>query len=389
MGLTQSIARAAARSAHVLVVEVPGYWQTRSTVERAVLGRGWSLAFSPADADVLAVCGDPGPRLAEAVDSVWHQMPGPRVRVDVHSHDDAASLLEGAFAGLLDTEQHRRDAATRPIASDLLDRRTGHTAHGDEDHGHGSGDGHHEGDGHEEMGHGDDGGHDDHGGHDHMQVAPAGIPLAEGGEDRDGLELDVLNVRLGPVLPHWPAGLVVRCSLLGDVIADADAAMLDPQHRRTGPAVETGPARTLDNIASILALAGWHGPAAEARRICHELLEAGPDGADGTVERLRKLHRRVGRSWVLRWSLRNVRPLSSQALERLELPEHTEGDTYDRLLRMFDRASARDGTTPSFPVSRVSRLVQGLDLATARLVVASLDLRELHVDNGHHEAAHV
>lgn len=32
-------------------------------VERAVLGRGWRVARSPADADVLVVCGTPGPRL--------------------------------------------------------------------------------------------------------------------------------------------------------------------------------------------------------------------------------------------------------------------------------------------------------------------------------------
>lgn len=57
MGLISGIGRLAARNAHVLVIETPGNWQTRAAVERAVLMRGWRLAFSPADADVLAVCG--------------------------------------------------------------------------------------------------------------------------------------------------------------------------------------------------------------------------------------------------------------------------------------------------------------------------------------------
>ncbi len=55
-----------------------------------------------------------------------------------------------------------------------------------------------------------------------MEMAPAGISLAGGAEDRDGLEMDVLHLPLGPVLPHWPAGLVVRCVLHGDVVAEVE-----------------------------------------------------------------------------------------------------------------------------------------------------------------------
>src|SRR5699024_8550920 len=66
MGLSQASLALAARHAHVLVVEVPGWARTRMVVERAVLRRGWQLAQSPADADVLIVCGTPGPRLSTA-----------------------------------------------------------------------------------------------------------------------------------------------------------------------------------------------------------------------------------------------------------------------------------------------------------------------------------
>ena len=120
MGLISGIGRLAARNAHVLVIEVPGNWQTRAAVERAVLMRGWRLAFSPADADVLAVCGGPGPQLREAVELVWHQMPGPRVRVEVRHRGEATTRLDEVHGRLLDTAHHRSDARDRPAAPDLL-----------------------------------------------------------------------------------------------------------------------------------------------------------------------------------------------------------------------------------------------------------------------------
>src|SRR5699024_5964325 len=97
----------------------------------------------------------------------------------------------------------------------------GHEGHG----GHESHEGHGGHESHE--GHGGHESHEGHGGHGGMDMAPGGIPLAQGGEDRDGLEMDVLHLALGPVLPFWPAGLVLRCSLQGDVVVDAEAAVID------------------------------------------------------------------------------------------------------------------------------------------------------------------
>jgi hypothetical protein len=352
------VVRLAARHAHALVVEVPGWWRTRAAVERAVLGRGWNLAFAPADADVLIVCGEPGPRLGEAVEQVWQQMPGPRVRVDVHEYDDVDARLDEAHRGLLDTDHHRHDARQRPAASDLLG----------EDDGEGGGGGH------EGMDHG--------GGHEGMDMAPSGIPLAEGGEDRDGLEMDVLHVRLGPVLPLWPAGLVLRCALQGDVVTEAQAELPEGE---APPDDDGGPlARRLDNIASLLALAEWDDAVAEARSLRDVALQPGGEPTVGRVERLR---RKVRRSRTLRWSLRGIRPLSAEEVHHLGLPAAAAGDTYDRLIGMLDRASAGDGPTApgdvaahmhgadrSLSPDSLARLVTGLNLATARLVVASLDL---------------
>lgn len=308
--------------------------------------------MSPADADLLAVCGEPGRRLSEAIELVWHQMPGPRVRVDVADDDQVGTVIDEARARLLDTEHHRRDARTRPAAGDLL-RDDGSMGHGDMDHG--------------DM---------------EMERAPGGIALAQGGEDRDGLEMDVLNLRLGPVLPHWPAGLVLCCALQGDVITEAGAELLDAemQQRHTGSA--TGPTRTLDNVASLLALAGWDDAAAEARLVRDVMLEGGDHAA--TTARLDRLRRKVTRSGVLRWSMRGIRPLGHEDLEPHALPIRLGGDTYTRLLGMLERAGGDHGpVVPAFPVEKLPRLVAGLDVATARLVVASLDVQELQSDQVH------
>ena len=411
MGLSGALARSASRHAHALVVEVPGSWRTRMAAERTLTARGWRLAVSPADADVLVVCGEPGRGLAEAVEVVWHQMPGPRVRVDVNEGDEVDARLDEAHTGLLDTDHHRHDAQQRPTASELLAEQSGpgdesHGGHGDTDHG--SGDGHeqmdhgdHDGmdhDGHDGMDHdGHDGmDHDGHEGHGDMEMSPGGIPLAEGGEDRDGLEMDVLQVRLGPVLQHWPAGLVLRCSLQGDVIVEAQAELVDGRARQEGEVF--GPARRIDNIASLLALAGWDDAAAEARRIRDTALESG-DGPVGSE--LGRLRRRVRRSWTLRWSLRGVRRLSDEDVHARGLPADAVGDTYDRLIGMLDRvvagvaeaAAGGTGTRASdagrtLSTDDLAHLVMGLDLATARLVLASLDIHELLAGQAEREVSH-
>jgi hypothetical protein len=48
---------------------------------------------------------------------------------------------------------------------------------------------------------------------------PGGLPMAERGEDRDRLKLDRLHVPLGPVLPDWPAGLLVRLVVVPVLLA--------------------------------------------------------------------------------------------------------------------------------------------------------------------------
>lgn len=344
--VAQSMVRAATRRAHVLVVEVSGRWWVRAAVERCVAERGWRMAESSADADVLAVCGEPGPELTAVVQRVWDQLPGPRVRIQVLDAGEVESALDEAATALIDTARHREDACQRPVRPDL-------------------------------------------GSDMDMDMAPDGIPLAGGGEDRDGLEMDVLHVRLGPVLPHWPAGLILRCSLQGDVIVGAEASVVDgpPESRSTDAA--TSAARRCDTAAGLLALAGWTDAAVQARRARDALL-SGEDTADAVV-RLERLQRKVARSWLLRWSLRSVRPLSETDLREHGLPTRLRGDTHDRLLAMIAHARELVGGTThperheDVPLTALPCLVTGLDLATGRLVIASLDLEVFRTDR---EVAH-
>ncbi|WP_396445840.1 hypothetical protein [Actinomadura sp.] len=52
----------------------------RLAVEAELRRRRWRPALSPAETGMLVVCGTPGPALAEAIETVWRDMPEPRVR---------------------------------------------------------------------------------------------------------------------------------------------------------------------------------------------------------------------------------------------------------------------------------------------------------------------
>lgn len=381
MGVKTLLGRLAVRRAHVLTVELPGYWTSRVRLEQAIAARGWRSASSPADADVLAVCGAPSGEWSDLIDRIWDQLPGPRTRIDVTDPEDVGEALDEAVAALRDDARQRADARDRPVRpevdepdmdhshmdhgshedtnhADMDHSQMDHSSHGDMDHGNMD---------HSHMGHGD--------------MAPEGIPLAGGADDRDGLEMDVLRVRLGPVLAHWPAGLVLDCTLAGDVLTDVDGRFLDggdcaPHRGGAHPA-----ARHCDHAADLLALAGLPTEAATAQR-CRDLLVDGARG-EQVIRLLRRLHRRVSRSRLLRWSLRDLAALDPVDVQRLGLSAAWAGDTFDRLverLRVAAVLAAGELESDPFEVAAdvalgaTTALVDGLDLAAARLVIAGLGL---------------
>lgn len=378
MGLTRWISAAAAARVHVLIVEVPGSPVLRMRAEAAVVRRGWAVADVPADADVLLVCGKPDSRVSERVDAVWAQLPGPRHRAMV---DDAAGLsaaLDAMPAALTDLRSQHADARGRSqvvetaAPQDAMSAEDGSADHGSMEHksaGHGSMDrgsaehGSMEHDAHDDRPMNDAAGQDSHDMHMMDMAGPAGIPLASGDDrDRDGLEMDVTHLTLGPILPDWPASLVVHATLSGDVVVAAEPEWLDPA--ATG-AVEPLPAAVglLDDAARLISVAGWEPTAALVRRIRDDLLDSDP--LDEAPARLARLTVRVARSRTLRWSLAGIPPVG-------------DVDSRDRLLGWLHGAAelvgggaAPAGADGRWTLADLRDAIVGQELATVRLIVAS------------------
>ncbi|MEU0510924.1 MULTISPECIES: hypothetical protein [Amycolatopsis] len=324
---------------------------------------------------------------------------GPASSMTPHhgAHDDHAQHHEHASQGQAGHEQHHRDSPAhraeqehhakhdqgghehdRPAGPD------GHAGHGD----HGEHPGHGEPIQHTAQGNhgghadqGGHGGHDDHGGHgghaghdmSGMEM-PGGIPMADRSPDRDGLQLDQLHVQLGPILPAWPEGLVVRTALQGDVIQEATIDLLpaprgsDPFWSSLAEGVPGTAARRLDSCRRLLTVAGWEEAAVVAARLRDSAL-----AGERIDPEFSRWARRVRRSRVLRWSLSGVGALD-------EPGSPLAGDAMDRLTRWLHDAEAelRDGVAanaedPVGALERLPGLLAGSEFAAARLIVASLD----------------
>ncbi|TMR02210.1 hypothetical protein ETD83_12995 [Actinomadura soli] len=403
MGLRARLLRFAHARPRAFVITAPGSTRTRLFVEAELRRRGGRPVASPAAAAMLVVCGRPGADLMAAVHTVWEDMPGPRslVRLDeTASADDVAAGLDLAARELADVDAQWADARAR------RDRGPWSPA-GEDDHMFGSA--HH----HSASSEPDHNDHGDHGGgHEHHMGAPMGLPMAGRAPDRDGLKLDVLHIPLGPALSDWPAGLVLDLTLQGDVIQAAEA--LTTGGSATGPPfweepwlraaagepVTTGEAERrraachLDSVGRLLAVAGWDN-AADQARVLRDRLISGEPGRD-LAPRITGFTRRAGRSRVLRWMLRDVGVIDPELAERHQLtgpPARRLADASARLSgwldevgaameRLDDPAPLRETEGPRGPVggrpgaavlALLPGLLDGAELAAARLTVASLD----------------
>ncbi|MFJ9030628.1 hypothetical protein ACIRQP_19300 [Streptomyces sp. NPDC102274] len=398
MDLRVALRRTAMKRPAVFLVTWPGATGTRLGVEAELRRRGWPVMASPAAADGLVVCGAPVPARARWLDDLERSVPRPAVRVTVTEPGDAARLLDDVRARLW--AQPGTGTTPRPTRREPTPR----GAHGPRTRP--------DGDGHE--GHG---GHDGHHGHDtHAMSEVAGLPLAERADDRDGLRLDQLHVPLGPALADWPAGLILRCALQGDIVQRADAGHLPGTphgapfwpapwlraargaHITRGTAARRRCAAHLDSLGRLLAVVGWADPAARSRRLRDEVL-AGPDPARTTAE-LHRLAGRVGRSRPLRWLLTGLGPLpAARARERgVTGPAlAADGDAYARLhlwlteigravgdfddtrpLAPGDMRGPRGDLDGDRPPSRalldvLPELLAGAEFWCARVILASLD----------------
>ncbi|MGY1708202.1 hypothetical protein ACI8AC_01680 [Geodermatophilus sp. SYSU D00758] len=198
----------------------------------------------------------------------------------------------------------------------------------------------------------------DHGGMDHGGMEIAGLPMAQTGPDRDGLELDVLSVNLGPVLPAWPTGLVLRAEVQGDVVTGAELSWTDDP----APAADPEPQRlALDRLARLLEVAGWSAAARDARRARDGLGSADPDRVVAAGALAAALTRRVRRSRTLAWSLRGA-----------GRPADEPGDGVLDLVRDWCAAATGDAPPPAgAPLDELAGRLEGAELGSARLLVAA------------------
>lgn len=454
MGLIGGLLRLAATRPRVLVVPMPGATAVRLAVEGELRRRGWPTAAVPAEAGVLLVAGEEVPGFAALLDEAERGMVPPACCVRARRPGEAVEALDAARRHLANLDVQRSAALARADArrGGPQDRGAqpagGSGATGGQDRPHGEphqghcergahdpeqgGDqhqpaedaGHHVHAQHGGTAHGharppaQRGGHDGHGMHGMGGMGmPAGLPMAGRGEDRDGLRLDRLRLPLGPILADWPAGLLLRLTVQGDVVQRADVETVTgcggeggswwtvPWSRArsgepvtVGEAVRRRAAAQLDSLGRFLAVAGWADAATTARWLRDDLIAGTPQ--EVMRRRVGRFAHRVGRSWTLRWLTRGLGRLDADTAAGAGVTGpawRAGGDVTDRYRQWLadviedvaglDDGSPLDPTSAEGPRGRLDGrrppsaalvdvlpgLLAGAELAGARLIVASLD----------------
>lgn len=160
---------------------------------------------------------------------------------------------------------------------------------------------------------------------------PYGRRMPERAEDRDGLMLDQLSLRIGPLVPALPPGLTLDVKLQGDVIQgitlEVDGltgppgsvpsllrpflvALYEPV-----PIAELELARARSHLRWVAWALRAHGLPAQAERVLRLACRVRP----GDAEVVRALARSLRRTRVLGWSTRGVGVVPGERLEGLGL----------------------------------------------------------------------
>lgn len=157
---------------------------------------------------------------------------------------------------------------------------------------------------------------------------PYGRPMAEQGPDRDGLQLDVVPVPLGPLFPRLPAGLVLDVKVAGDVVIEAAVAeATSGRPPAAGPAAASSPfcralsepvlivelelARARDHlrwVSDALIERGLSALGLRALRLAHDV-------RPGQGDRIRTFGSRLWRTGLFRWSLPRVASFGTDGTE--------------------------------------------------------------------------
>lgn len=157
---------------------------------------------------------------------------------------------------------------------------------------------------------------------------PYGRPMASRAPDRDGLELDVLPVRVGPFFPPFPRGLVLEVRLQGDLVQEAKlcdnpfygvrygAGAANAPFRRAlrepVPVAELERARARHHLRWLAGALRFHGLSALGERT---LRLAGDGGL--SAAQVRSLGRLLERTRALGWATAGVGVLPAERLAGL------------------------------------------------------------------------
>lgn len=147
---------------------------------------------------------------------------------------------------------------------------------------------------------------------------PFGRPLAERADDRDGLTLDQLPVKIGPLFAPFPPGLTLDVALQGDVVQqvtvdpnpfDGAPGAVSPAFEpflkaltRAVPVAEIEIARARRHLRWLADALAVHGLPALGQRLLR--LVAGLSASD--AEAVRALERTLRRTRVLTWATSGV-----------------------------------------------------------------------------------
>ena len=151
----------------------------------------------------------------------------------------------------------------------------------------------------------------------------------------------------------------------GDVLTDVNLSWADaapPLDAGTEPAV-----RALDALSRFLIVAGWPAAAREARE-ARDARRSSPDQAEA-LKLVNRLTRKVSRSRTLAWSVRGIAPTLGG------------GDVLGRVRRWCDTAE-HGAPAHAVTLEELAPALEGMELAAARLAVASVELRHAPVPAG-------
>ncbi|MDQ3964350.1 MAG: hypothetical protein M3277_10630 [Actinomycetota bacterium] len=207
---------------------------------------------------------------------------------------------------------------------------------------------------------------------------PYGRPMPERADDRDGLKLDFLPVRVGPLFAPFPVGLALDLKLHGDVIQEATVENFADASALTGSIFNRAlrspiPIRELE-VARAQSHLEWLSDAvavAGAASLSERILRFARRIAPGDGDDVRSLERSLRRRGFLGWNTRAVGIIEGDLLHEITGPVarasgltvdlRADEDVYRRL--GFEPVMQADGDAAARWIQRLLEAAQALELA--------------------------